>query len=52
MARVHLTLGSVGRDATAETSFELAADVERLTLELQLEDGEWKLTRAHRNDAA
>ena len=52
MARVRLTLGSVGRDATAETSFELAADVERLTLELQLEDGEWKLTRAHRNDAA
>jgi hypothetical protein len=51
LARVSLTLGTLGRDASTATSFDLAADVERLTLELQLDDGDWKVTRAQRTDA-
>ena len=46
MARVDLTLGSLGREATGEGSLDLAADVQQLSLELQLDDGEWKVTRA------
>jgi len=45
MARVDLTLGSVGREA-AGNSFDLAADVQQLSIELQLDDGVWKVTRA------
>jgi hypothetical protein len=45
MARVDMTLGSLGRGATGD-SFDLAADVQQLSIELQLDDGEWKVTRA------
>jgi hypothetical protein len=51
MARVQLTLASLGREASAVTSLDLAADVEQLAIELQLDDGEWKVTRARRLDA-
>jgi hypothetical protein len=46
MARVDLTLGSLGRQATGDSSLDMAADVEQLTIELQLDDGEWRVTRA------
>jgi hypothetical protein len=46
MARVDLTLGSLGREASGDRSFDMAADVEQLTIELQLDDGEWRVTRA------
>jgi hypothetical protein len=46
MARVDLTLGTLGREATGDSSFDMAADVEQLTLELQLDDREWRVTRA------
>jgi hypothetical protein len=46
MARVRLTVGTLGRQATASDTFELAADVHEVQLELQLERGEWKVTRA------
>ena len=49
MARVDLTLGSLGREATDDSSFDLAADVQRLSIELQLDDGEWRVTRARRD---
>jgi len=49
MARVDLTIGSLGREATEDSSFDLAA--EQLSIELQLDDGEWKVTRAQRNRA-
>lgn len=49
MARVDLTVGSLGREATEDSSFDLAA--EQLSIELQLDDGEWKVTRAQRNRA-
>lgn len=45
-ARVRLTIGTLGRDATATDKFELAADVHEVRLELQFERGEWKVTRA------
>jgi hypothetical protein len=51
MARVDLTVGSLGREAPEDSSFDLAADVEQLSIELQLDDGEWKVTRAQRNRA-
>jgi hypothetical protein len=50
MARVELTLGSLGRDADAAT-LDVAADVQRFAIEMQLDDGEWKVTRARRLDA-
>ena len=46
LARVRLTLGTLGRDATGATAFEMAADIQEVVLELQLEDDEWKVVRA------
>ena len=46
MAKVSLTLGTLGRDAAAATAFDLAADVYDIQLELKLDDGEWRVTRA------
>ena len=46
MAKVSLTLGTLGRDAAAATAFDLAADVYDVELELKLDDGEWLVTRA------
>jgi hypothetical protein len=46
MARVQLTVGTLGRQASAADDLRLAADVHEVTLELQLERGEWKVTRA------
>ncbi len=47
MAKVSLTLGTLGRDAAAATAFDLAADVYDVELELALDDGEWRVTRAN-----
>ena len=46
MAKVSLTLGTLGRDSAAATAFDLAADVYYVELELALDDGEWRVTRA------
>ena len=46
MAKVSLTLGTLGRDSAAATAFDLAADVYDVELELALDDGEWRVTRA------
>jgi hypothetical protein len=46
MARVHLTVGTLGRKATPADTLDVAADVHELEVELQLERGEWKVTRA------
>jgi hypothetical protein len=50
MARVELTVGSLARDAGEGSPLDLAAEVQRITLELQLEDGDWKAIRARRSD--
>ena len=46
LARVALTVGTLGREAVAGATFDLAANVHEVHLELQLERGEWKVTRA------
>jgi hypothetical protein len=46
MARVRLTIGTLGNQAGAGETFDFAADVQDVKLELQLERGEWKVTRA------
>lgn len=43
LARVHLTVGTLGADVA---SLEFSADAQDVELELQLEDGEWRVTRA------
>jgi len=46
MAKVSLTLGTLGRETAAATAFDVAADVYFVDLELQLEDGDWRVIRA------
>lgn len=46
MARVRLTVGTLARPAGPGDTFRLAADVHDVQLELRLERGEWKVTRA------
>jgi len=46
LARVHLAVGSVGREAAAEGALALAADVNDVVLELALEDDGWRVVRA------
>ncbi|HEX7374972.1 MAG TPA: hypothetical protein VF277_08350 [Steroidobacteraceae bacterium] len=46
LAQVRLTVGTLGRKATAADTLAVAADVIDVQLELQLERGEWKVTRA------
>ncbi len=46
LARVHLTVGTLGRKASASDTLRVAADVHEVQLELQFERGEWKVTRA------
>lgn len=45
-ARVQLTVGTLGRETASATSFELAADVNDVALELRLEGDEWRVVRA------
>jgi hypothetical protein len=45
-AKVQLTVGTLGRKATAADTLALAADVIEVQLEMQLERGEWKVTRS------
>ncbi len=51
MAKVSVTLGTLGRDAAAST-FDLAGDVYDVDLELQLDDGDWRVTRARWHSAS
>jgi len=46
MAKVRLMLGTLGRESDGVPAFDLAADVHEVELELQLEDGRWRVTRA------
>ena len=46
LARVRVTVGTLGREAAGATTFELAADISEIVLELKLEDDEWKVVRA------
>ena len=46
IARVRLTVGTLGREVAAATAFDVAADVNEVVLELALEDDEWRVVRA------
>jgi hypothetical protein len=46
LAQVRVTIGTLGREVTETTAFELAADIQEVVLELKLEDDEWKVVRA------
>jgi hypothetical protein len=52
MAKVSLTVGTLGRDSAVAGALDLAADVYDVRLELQLEDGDWRVTRASWRPAA
>lgn len=46
MARVTLTLGSLGTGGPAAGGFDVTGNAYDVRLELQLEDGDWRVTRA------
>jgi hypothetical protein len=46
LARVKLTVGTLGTGATEAAGFDLAADVHDVVLELQFEDDAWRVVRA------
>ena len=46
LARVRVTVGMLGREATGESDWDLAADVERLDLRLAREGDDWRVIRA------
>jgi hypothetical protein len=51
MAKVAVTLGTLGREAATST-FDVAGDVYDVDLELQLDDGDWRVTRARWHSAS
>jgi len=48
MARVHVTVGSLATEAGESSSFDHAADVQELEIELVREDEQWRVRRASR----
>jgi hypothetical protein len=52
MAKVSLTLGTLGREAAGSTAFDLAGEVYDVDLEFQLDDRQWRVTRARWRPAA
>ena len=49
MARVHVTVGSLASETGDSTSFDLAADVQELDLQLVREGEHWRVRRASRS---
>jgi hypothetical protein len=52
MAKVSLTIGTLGRDSAAASALELAADVYDVQLELRFDGDDWRVTRASWRPAA
>lgn len=48
VAEVALTVAMVGREAEAQSAWDLAADVHSLRLTLMEKDGDWRVTHAER----
>ena len=46
LARLQVTVGMLGREATQDSDWDLAADVERLDLRLAREGGKWRVISA------
>lgn len=51
LARVKVTVGMLGREADAESGWDLASDIHRLDVRLARgQDGEWRVIRAGRQE--
>ncbi|HEX9708327.1 MAG TPA: hypothetical protein VGA24_11880 [Steroidobacteraceae bacterium] len=51
LARVKVTVGMLGREASGDSDWDLAADIERLDIRLAREDGgDWRVIGAVRQD--
>jgi hypothetical protein len=48
LARVEVTIGMLGREANAESDWDLAADIERLDVRLARDGGDWRVIAASR----
>jgi hypothetical protein len=48
MARVNVTVGSLARESNESNSFDLAADLQQLEIELVREGEQWRVRRASR----
>jgi hypothetical protein len=48
LARVEVTVGMIGREASEESAWDLAADVERFEVRLAREGGDWHVIAASR----
>jgi hypothetical protein len=48
MARVNVTVGSLARESSESNSFDLAADLQQLEIELVREGEQWRVRRASR----
>ena len=48
LARVQVTIGMLGREAKAESDWDLAADIERLTIRLARDGSDWRVIAAAR----
>ncbi len=48
VAELEVTVAMVGREAEAESAWDLAADVHSFRLTLMEKDGDWRVTRADR----
>lgn len=46
LALVNVAVAMLGREADAESAWDLAGDIYRFDLRLAREDGEWRVTRA------
>jgi len=46
IARVQMTVGMLGREAEADSAWDVAGDIYRFDLRLAREDDGWRVTRA------
>ena len=48
LARVKVTVGMLGREASSESDWDLAADIERLDIRLARDGDDWRVISARR----
>lgn len=51
LARARVTVGMLGREAGADSAWDLAGDIHRIELRLARDAGRWRVTRADRRRA-
>ena len=50
LARLRVTVGMLGRDATSDAGWDFAGEIDRLDIRLAREDGEWRVIEARRQE--